>query len=673
MSEIFPPKIVIALALLSAIALAGCIHQKTHRGHLVRGDWAIEYNRPPWIGCPSDVDCEQEGSECERKSLFSCLKRDDDGTSPRAFRRHCATIPACTSEVPCCRTLGCGMWVEPSDDSEVKVCGLTPFCFAQKPCGLTPNCGKPIPPHVNPPILTTGNQPIPGGLGANVLGTNVSVLGGLGGIPVMRGMSPAMPAAGTMPGTLVSRGIVPGASAITSGGMVAAIGVTTPAGTMTPVGVRMPNGMVSNAMVLRACVMVPHCTAANPCRQTPHCGGAVAVNLVANNAIALASALQGQGMASGVMQQGTMLPGGGVMSAGGTGFLINPMTGQLAGQLTGHPLQGQMGAGQMGTGQMMGVSPQMGQMLIDYTESGYLPGHPHYAMGVVEPGGAGEVPERRKEENVPPEMRSQMPPPRFHPIPTQPTFQRSEGMPPTPPAQRTTAMNEARGVSEEEMEAALDRVYLEGVAAAMDEVERKLEAKRQAVARARLEERILQQAESVQQQLDEQARIQMLAMQHVQQERQLWQQTLAEPIPEPQRIPPPRQTATAQNPPQSSLQSALQNSSATARTGGIPNVNPVHLAESLKSSVANGVNEVFAPLLSSPPKGQSAATSQAAARTQGAAASKPEPETALTPPQLPGRPPVASRPPEYGLLPDDESDSSVLQAQFVNDGAVIRQ
>ena len=672
MLNVFPRKTVVALTLVLTVFLVGCIHEKTKRGHIVRGDWAVEYNRTPWIGCQADADCADcNGTENgERKNLFSCLKNGSDRKERRAFRRHCATTPRCTSEEPCCRTLGCGMWVEPTEEGAIRVCGLTPFCFTQKPCGLTPNCGKPANQSVNPQTMMQPNQPILGELGnvLNVLGGNVPL--GQSGVPTMRGMPPGsmspgmmssgmmssgmmspgmmspgmmsnVPAPGVMPGTLVSRGIVPGASAITSGGMVAAIGVATPSGTMTPVGVRMPNGMVSNTMVLRACVMSPNCTAARPCGTTPHCGGAVAVNLVANNAIVLASALQGQGVASGVMQVGGM---------------VNPMMGQ---PMMNQPMMGQM----------MAAAPQMGQVSA---------AHIQHASGMVV---ADEVPVvEEKVEFALPETRSQMPVPRFHPIPTQPTFQRSEGMTPTPSAQRTTAMSETLSVSEHELEAALDQAYLQGVAAAMDDVERKLEEKRLAVAKAKLEERILQQAEAVQQQLDEQARMQMLAMQRMQQERHLRQQTAAEPILEPQHLPPrlptPKQSVVAQTPPQRMTQSptvavAMHNNAS---------VTPAQLAENLKASVASGVNEVFGTLLNSTPKGQppirmqtslpaSASTNpkvitQPAVQPTVQSQSTVQSEVAVTPPNLPGRPPVASVPRDFGLLPDNEPVAPILQAQF---------
>jgi len=465
-----------------------------------------------------------------------------------------------------------------------------------------------------------------------------------GAMPTVRGMSPTgiMPngAVGAVPGgTLVSRGIVPGASAITSGGMVAAIGVATPAGMMTPVGVRMPNGMVSNAMVLRACVMTPNCTAARPCGLTPVCGGAVAVNMVANNATVLASALQAQGVASGVMQ------------AGGMGMLVNPITNQPVPGLT------------------MSGTPQVGYPPIGWTPTGYAPRHPRFAAGMVDTGEATVV--DHEEETAPlPETRSTMPVPRFHPVPTQPAFQRSEGMAPTQRTiTQTSATTSRHAISEMELEAALDQAYLEGVAAAMDEVERKLDEKRQAVARAKLEERILQQSESLQQQLDAQEEMRILAMQR---ERQLRQQALrqaemlamAEAVPEPGRLPQPRQAV-----PQTSPNSNTHIGSAHI---GSTQLNPAQLAENVKSSVVSGVNELFAPLL-----GANSST----ASQRGQAPAMPQPRQNAAPPReelvaaqsdLPLKPPVSRIPPRYGLLPDDEDESLIMQARFTDDGVVIR-
>jgi hypothetical protein len=366
------------------------------------------------------------------------------------------------------------MWTDPNDHTAqggvVNSCGLTPYCYPQNPCRITPHCGRPIGnnaipngvdvnnanPNVNPQTLSLPNQQAFNGLnGGNIAVGN----GGVGmmssGMPpngmtinttpgtrmgTIRGMSPGgivsggMVTGGAIPGTLVSRGIVPGASQITSGGMVAAIGVATPAGTMTHSGVHMVNGMVNNNVVLRACVMTPNCTAAHPCGLTQHCGGAVAVNLVANNAAALASTLHAQGVSSGVMQ------------ASGMGALVNPMTNQ--------PINGITMAGY----------PQAGYPPIGYAPSGYAPGYPRYAPGMIDVGQLDEeIDEEEEEETIAqPETRSQMPVPRFHPIPSQPTFQRREGMTSTPLQQRNTAkpttvsMMKQDEFSEREFEAALD-------------------------------------------------------------------------------------------------------------------------------------------------------------------------------------------------------------------------
>jgi len=654
MSNLLPPKItcIISIALLLAVALLGCSHQKTKRGHLFRGDWEVEYNRTPWIGCPPDSGYSDDEDD-ESSGLSSCLKKDSDGKTRKKFRRHCALNPECTPKNPCCRTLGCGMWVDPNDSTSsvalggpAKACGLTPFCSPQKPCRVTPNCGKPISVSINPQTLTLANQ---GGM-VTIRGMNPGgVVGAIPGIP--------------MQGTLVSRGIVPGASAITSGGMVAAIGVATPAGTMTPVGVRLPNGVVSNTVVLRACLMTPNCTAAHPCGLTPNCGGAVAVNMVSNNATVLASALQAQGTTNAVVQAGNM------------GMLVNPMTNQPINGLT-----------------MAGYS-QAGYPPIGYAPTGYAPGYPRYAAGMV----SGEEAEMDEEEGpVLPETRSAMPVPRFHPIPSKPAFQRGEGMPSTPIQQRnatkptTTVMNSRQEVPQEfaefEMEAALDRAYLEGVSAAMDEVERQMEDKRQAAARTKLKEKILQQAEYVQQRLDAQEEQQILAMQR---ERQIRQQAANRAqaemlaVSEPKQLPPPRQAVVSQELLQKIATATpipqQQNQIVAVRANNNTSVSPTQLvgnlkitetfndnlkkAEKLKISVANGMNDVFAPLLVSNQRIQPQAKPQLQAQAQPQSPAKPMAAVAVSPPRLPGKPPVLPVAQNHGLLPDNDSHV-IMQAQF---------
>ena len=498
-----------------------------------------------------------------------------------------------------------------------------------------------------------------------------------------------------IPGTLVSRGIVPGASALSSGGTVAAIGVTTPAGTMTPVGVRLPNGQVNNTLVLQSCMVSPQCSPARPCCSTPHCGGVVSVNFVTGNAVALASALQTQG---GVH----VMPGGATHPAMG---LANQTLGQrpigqmhpgqihpgqmhsgqrspmAMGQSQMHPLQmgqRQMGQGQMGQGQM-----SLAQMNPEQIEELAI------LLGIAVEDEDIVIEEEQVRR---PDTRSNMTIPRFHPIPHKPVFQRSEGMPSQraemPSGQRSVAVNERSGLSEHDFEATLDRVYLEGVSAAMQEVERKLEAQRQAAETAMLQEKIIQQSENVRQQLEERTDRQVLAEQQREREQQLQarhlqqeqarrqQQALAASKPvQPARSTPQRLPAPA----------SRQIQSAPPQTGTLANMHPnsinpsqlaENLTESLKSSVANsmhGVNEVFAPLL---PTAQREGTpresvQREAVQREYARGTLSQPPALLTAARpavasssgVPGRPPVSATPQTYGLQPDPE-DSVIRQAEF---------
>jgi hypothetical protein len=369
--------------------------------------------------------------------------------------------------------------------------------------------------------------------------------------------------------------------------------------------------------------------------------------MVATNATVLASALQAQGMASGVMQ------------AGGMGMLVNPITNQPISGLT------------------MGGYPQAGYPPIGYAPTGYAPGYPRAAIGMAGMTGinTGEAEDENNEEEemvLPAETRSSMPVPRFHPIPTKPAFQRSEGMS-TTPTQRTapqppaTVMTNQNERSEVAFEAALDQAYLEGVTAAMEEVERKLDAKRQAAARAKLQAKILQQAESGQQQLEEEEEMRLLAMQQQALRQQQERQARATAAAEPPRLPPPSPKSVAV-------------------PGNTANGSPALLAGNLKTSVVSGVNEIFAPLLGTnqnvptPQKVAASATPKSRQNTvqqkpqQNVAQSQPKPkaEVAVERPDLPGKPPVSPVTPTYGLLSEEESESLIMQAGFEDDDAPIR-
>lgn len=63
------------MAVLVLLCSFGChIKVPTKRGMILRGDWAIEYNRTPWIGCPPDVDCGSDLDENGRCKDDNCLK-----------------------------------------------------------------------------------------------------------------------------------------------------------------------------------------------------------------------------------------------------------------------------------------------------------------------------------------------------------------------------------------------------------------------------------------------------------------------------------------------------------------------------------------------------------------------------------------------------------------------
>jgi hypothetical protein len=439
-----------ALTVLILCVSTGCSFCQTKRGHLIRCEWAIEHNRVPWIGCPptSGYDDDEDGDDGKSCGLMECLKGGKDGRK-RGFRWHCGRHAECTAQQPCCKTLGCGMWIDPNEPQSfaqlgggAKACGLTPFCSPMKPCGLTPQCGKPAAINVNPQMFLTNRGNTPAGQ---------MPFGGQGTIQIP-------PQAMQMQGALVTKGIVPGISTVSTGGVVSAIGVSTPSGTMTASGLKMPNGVVNPNVVLRACTMSPNCTAAHPCGLVPGCGTAVPLAMVSNNATVLASALMAQGSASGVVQAGTM---------------VNPITNQPVSGLT------------------MNGNPQAGYPPIGYSPTGYSPGYPRFD---------GNTPVEEEEEPAAeepaPGRQSQMPVPRFYPIPTKPVFQRSEGI-------KKVSSNERRVLDndDKELDTALDEAYLQGVSAAMNEVEREMALQRQAANKRRLQATIAQQTQMIQQNL----------------------------------------------------------------------------------------------------------------------------------------------------------------------------
>ncbi|MDR2116650.1 MAG: trichohyalin-plectin-homology domain domain-containing protein [Planctomycetaceae bacterium] len=563
------------------VGLVGCSHKKTNRGHLFRCDWAFEYNRTPWVGCPPDSGCSNDENNCsnescekcssEKKGVLDFFKKGNDHDCScenhkknKGFRRHCGLTPECTAKNPCCRTLGCGMWIDPADPNSfagigngAKACGLTPFCSPMKPCGLTPNCGRVVNPnYMNQQMLMLGN--------------NGMVLSGATTAPsTMLPNNPAIPHTPTIPtpvppkktietppiqpttpktpvlagpnGLLISMGIVPGVSTITTGGVVAAAGVATPVGIMTPSGVQLPNGVVNHNAVIKACAMHPGCTAARPCGMTPGCGMMVPVAMVSNNAVQLASALQIPGVAGGIVQAGGMPVG--IANNYANNYFAYPMLNQPVNGLT-----------------MSGFA-QTGYPPIGYAPNGYSR-HNRLAAetGLINAKENDDEEEEEQSEENETEIKSPMPLPRFHPLPTKPVFQRSEGLPVLPrnsnnngnnksltvpkktstrtntrtsmnttigesASDKSIVSNSTRIFSEEALNEAMEQAYLEGMSAAMEEVGEELDMRSDKLIaqpiirqedseKANMQEKILEQAQKLQMKIEKQKEFELQSYQN---------------------------------------------------------------------------------------------------------------------------------------------------------------
>ncbi len=529
---------------------------------MVRGDWAIEFNRTPWVGCPPDVGCNDKrtcgGENCPGGCAEGCA---ESGNTKQGFRRHCGLHQGCTAERPCCKTLGCGMWVDSSDPNSfaalgttVKACGLTPFCSPMKPCGLTPNCGRIDPVAVQSLMLQ------------NAILQRGSVQNGAQNDPqngVQRpGQTPqqtpspsllqtppppqttptnAPVAVGIPNNLLITKGIVPGVSAIQGGGLVAAAGVSTPVGVMTPSGVQLANGTLQPGAVIRVCASHPGCTPAHPCGRIPGCGGAVPLTLVSNNAVALASTMTQQGMASGV------IPAGGGSASAGKIPVIRTSSGTLVHAVTGQTMSPEAVRALVAQQNRIGAATRLNNYPpIGFAQEGYSPNARYAELGWTRDDEEAEEPEPVAERAAAlPGARSNMPLPNFHRVPTKPVFQRSEGLPVFPDeilpdevlpdkenvsmrslsSNRTSASNINQRLSEVDMAAAVEEAYLEGMSYAMSEVSAELDQSSQErsreLAKAEKKAAILEQAQKLEARLQQQKKMELQAQELAQrQERQ---------------------------------------------------------------------------------------------------------------------------------------------------------
>ncbi|MDR2762697.1 MAG: hypothetical protein LBB88_08870 [Planctomycetaceae bacterium] len=591
-SRFITPLAIFGVTFLTII-FSGCSHTGVNRGHII----SLEYNRPPWIGCPPDTGCDTERTCKLGHNQSSCNCNDNSqttsGNNGKKIRRHCGLKPNCSPNHPCCETPGCGMWIDPSDPNSFginprmpRACGLTPFCSPMKPCGMTPNCGRtsvnPYLPNnaafmtpygINNPYANLNNFPANGFNG----GLNSALINGLtlpsltlpslpitstpviSNSPTPISTPPNVPNPngnnnnnnnGTSPkpnppkpatiagpnGILVSMGIVPGVSAINGGGYVAASGVATPQGlVMTPNGIQLPNGTVNTQMVIKVCGSHPRCSPSHPCGMTPNCGIAVPVGLVSNNAAPLAAEIIARNAQNnGVVNANVIGNGGGVGGIGvgvGVGNIYN-----------GYPnYNGYNGYNSYGNVlQVNGISPQNFRNGINYAanpnrnsipnnfnsaninSSNYPQLSNNTAAYRTPPPLQPELSDNEQMEDENPDdenensidettitnqgKKSSMPLPRFHSVPTEPTFNRRKGI----PVQKISDENAINKVSQNHYKnnadttdtTAIERAYLEGMVTALDEIENELDSQADKFENAKIKNLALEKAEKLQAKID---------------------------------------------------------------------------------------------------------------------------------------------------------------------------
>ncbi|MDR1290973.1 MAG: hypothetical protein LBK06_07225 [Planctomycetaceae bacterium] len=537
------------------VCFSGCSHNAVNRGHII----SLEYNRPPWIGCPADTGCDTERT-CKLghdKSSCDCGEGSSSGVADKKIRRHCGLKPNCTSKNPCCEVPGCGMWVDPSDPNSFagnsrvpRACGLTPFCSPMKPCGMTPHCGRPVNPYLfsQPAMMPPMSSMSPYGFNGIYAGSNgfpvngnfTNANGSISQLPVtvpptIQSTVPNSPATisptpistpptspnnNTPPpkpnqakpaniagpnGILVSMGIVPGVSVINGGGYVAASGVVTPYGMMTANGIRLPNGTTNSQMVLKACGSNPACTPSRPCGMLPGCGAAVPVGLVSNNAVPLAAEIIARSRGGGVVQavDGNNYNTYGNSNGYGNVMQVNGMAAQNLrnGASYQYPQNGR------GTNYIAGAvnnsrnndtrTPPMLQPELYNNDS-----------AEDELDDESEVDGLVDEAVVNQGKKSTMPLPRFHPVPTEPTFNRRRGISVQKTADETGSnkfsKNSIRNNNSTD-ETAIENAYLKGMVAALDEVDAELDSQMDEIENKKMKSLAVEKAERLQAKIEAKA------------------------------------------------------------------------------------------------------------------------------------------------------------------------
>lgn len=451
--------IVLLVVATLAVASSGCgLCKKYKRGMILRGDWAVEINRTPWVGCPADVGCSGAAGSADHtcgdgcgeaklpahKKLLSFFNRDDNKekreTRP-GFRIACGKRRGCRSQSPCRLSPLCGSFFDMNKPNPVI---LTMMRNGQLPIPMEV-------PGLMELVVGGGTNGSTGGAGSGGNGGG----NGAGGLAFFQ-PTPAFPSASSVFGQ-PQFAQNPLAQLPTSAQLAtAAQQILVTPGVVLPPGGSLPAGgmVVAGGAVLRPCGMLPQCTASTPCRSHPQCGVMVPAMVAQQNAAFLASAHatslgSGNGLGTGLYP--SFIAGTGITGTGITG------TG-----MAGIGTMGQQGS----QGMVVAGGPAMtSSYATSYTAApnegpiGYPMMRPQDEVidAVAQKSdAAGDNPER-----VP------MPSPRFHSVPTRPTFQRSQGM-----ANRDIASREAdttTSTANPAANAALQRAYIRGMYAAMQQ------------------------------------------------------------------------------------------------------------------------------------------------------------------------------------------------------------
>lgn len=306
---------------------------------------------------------------------------------------------------------------ENKDDSEKRhgfrvSCGKRKGCRAESPCKMSPVCGTFFDmDNPNPIILAmmrSGQISIP----MDVPGMMEMVVAGGNQNATAQGISP--PQNSAMNPLVMQQQIAATAQqALAMPGTVLPAGGTLPAGGVT----------IAGGMVMRPCGMYPQCTPMTPCRTNPQCGTCIPANMAQPNALMLAN---------------TTVPTNNMAQA--ANGMINPAMGQIVQGLT------------------MSGYPQTGYPPIGYTTSGYSPGFPQ----------VNEQPTVAQETGDQLE-RVAMPSPRFHSVPTKPTFQRSQGLTSAATKADTPKTDAAEKDNAAIQQAYIQQAYMRGMRAGMEQ------------------------------------------------------------------------------------------------------------------------------------------------------------------------------------------------------------